>query len=217
MRVSGAPAHTVIAFSYLLIIFYALTLAPICWVYAAEVWSLETRATGMGISAIGNWLFSKSPWNSEYKRASADFCQTSPSVSSSRPHSSTSDGDFSLCSEHCVLQVLFNSGSRTQRHVARLLKRSKSCSILVDHRHGRRRRASHVFMMRWLQSPQPKPRRRLMLSSRRLSILTEAYITRRSLRLFECSAWCGTLCRRSYARFRKEQTYTERDILRFHT
>lgn len=50
MKVTGAPAHTVIAFSYLLIILYALTLAPICWVYAAEVWSLETRATGMGIA-----------------------------------------------------------------------------------------------------------------------------------------------------------------------
>jgi len=57
MRVTGAPAHTIIAFSYLLIILYALTLAPICWVYAAEVWSLETRASGMGIAAIGNWLF----------------------------------------------------------------------------------------------------------------------------------------------------------------
>jgi MFS family permease len=57
MRVTGSPAYTVIAFSYLLIIIYALTLAPICWVYAAEVWSLETRATGMGISAIGNWIF----------------------------------------------------------------------------------------------------------------------------------------------------------------
>ena len=57
MLVRGAPANTVIAFSYLLIIIYALTLAPICWVYAAEVWSLETRAWGMGISAIGNWLF----------------------------------------------------------------------------------------------------------------------------------------------------------------
>ncbi|KAJ4296620.1 hypothetical protein N0V90_006668 [Kalmusia sp. IMI 367209] len=57
MKVTGGPAHTVIAFSYLLIIIYALTLAPICWVYAAEVWSLETRATGMGIAAIGNWLF----------------------------------------------------------------------------------------------------------------------------------------------------------------
>lgn len=56
IRVTGAPAHTVIAFSYLLIIIYALTLAPICWIYAAEVWSLETRATGMGIAAIGNWL-----------------------------------------------------------------------------------------------------------------------------------------------------------------
>ncbi|KAH7130608.1 general substrate transporter [Dendryphion nanum] len=57
MRVTGSPAHTVIAFSYLLIIIYAMTLAPICWVYAAEVWSLETRASGMGIAAIGNWLF----------------------------------------------------------------------------------------------------------------------------------------------------------------
>jgi len=57
MKVTGSPAHTVIAFSYLLIITYALTLAPICWVYAAEVWSLETRAVGMGIAAIGNWLF----------------------------------------------------------------------------------------------------------------------------------------------------------------
>ncbi|KAL1978863.1 hypothetical protein VTN31DRAFT_1722 [Thermomyces dupontii] len=57
IRVMGSKAHTVIAFSYLLIICYALTLAPVCWVYAAEVWSLETRATGMGIAAIGNWLF----------------------------------------------------------------------------------------------------------------------------------------------------------------
>ncbi|KAF2835080.1 sugar transporter, partial [Patellaria atrata CBS 101060] len=57
MRVTGPPAHTVIAFCYLLVIIYALTLAPICWVYAAEVWSLETRATGMGIAAVGNWLF----------------------------------------------------------------------------------------------------------------------------------------------------------------
>ncbi|KAF2019055.1 general substrate transporter [Aaosphaeria arxii CBS 175.79] len=57
MRVSGAASHTVIAFSYLLIIIYAMTLAPICWVYAAEVWSLGTRAHGMGIAAIGNWIF----------------------------------------------------------------------------------------------------------------------------------------------------------------
>lgn len=53
MKVTGSPANTVIAFSYLLIIIYALTLAPICWVYAAEVWSLETRAWGMGIAATG--------------------------------------------------------------------------------------------------------------------------------------------------------------------
>lgn len=47
IRVTGPKSHTVIAFSYLLIIIYALTLAPVAWVYAAEVWSLETRAAGM--------------------------------------------------------------------------------------------------------------------------------------------------------------------------
>lgn len=47
IEVTGAASHTVIAFSYLLIIVYALTLAPVAWVYAAEVWSLETRAMGM--------------------------------------------------------------------------------------------------------------------------------------------------------------------------
>ncbi|KAM3424810.1 hypothetical protein BST61_g6791 [Cercospora zeina] len=57
IRVTGPKAHTVIAFCYLLIIIYALTLAPVCWIYAAEVWSLETRATGMGIASLGNWLF----------------------------------------------------------------------------------------------------------------------------------------------------------------
>ncbi|CAD0110633.1 unnamed protein product [Aureobasidium uvarum] len=55
--VGGSAGHTVIAFCYLLILFYSMTLAPVCWIYAAEVWSLETRATGMGIAAIGNWLF----------------------------------------------------------------------------------------------------------------------------------------------------------------
>ncbi|KAL4939447.1 hypothetical protein BDV06DRAFT_214276 [Aspergillus oleicola] len=35
IRVTGPKSHTVIAFSYLL--FYALTLAPVCWVYAAEM------------------------------------------------------------------------------------------------------------------------------------------------------------------------------------
>lgn len=47
VQVTGSEAHTVIAFSYLLIIIYAMTLAPVAWVYAAEVWSLETRASGM--------------------------------------------------------------------------------------------------------------------------------------------------------------------------
>lgn len=57
IQVTGQPSHVVIAFSYLLIIVYALTLAPVAWVYAAEVWSLETRAHGMGLAAVANWLF----------------------------------------------------------------------------------------------------------------------------------------------------------------
>jgi hypothetical protein len=52
---AGGASNTVIAFSYLLIIIYALTLAPVAWVYAAEVWSLETRAYGMAIASIANW------------------------------------------------------------------------------------------------------------------------------------------------------------------
>ncbi|CAN9219337.1 unnamed protein product [Alternaria alternata] len=55
--VSGGYRVTRVHCHCVLIPIYALTLAPICWVYAAEVWSLETRASGMGIAAIGNWLF----------------------------------------------------------------------------------------------------------------------------------------------------------------
>ncbi|KAI4228780.1 MAG: hypothetical protein L6R36_001380 [Xanthoria steineri] len=57
IQVTGHPSHVVIAFSYLLIIVYALTLAPVAWVYAAEVWSLETRAIGMSFASVANWLF----------------------------------------------------------------------------------------------------------------------------------------------------------------
>ncbi|KAK7919968.1 general substrate transporter [Apiospora marii] len=54
---SGNAANTVITFSYLLIVVYALSLAPGCWIYAAEVWSLGTRATGMSMAALSNWVF----------------------------------------------------------------------------------------------------------------------------------------------------------------
>lgn len=54
---NGPPAYAIIAFCYLLVLFYSLTLAPVAWVYAAEVWSLETRANGMGFATIANWLF----------------------------------------------------------------------------------------------------------------------------------------------------------------
>jgi hypothetical protein len=55
ISVTGSPSYCVIAFCYLLVLIYSLTLAPIAWVYAAEVWSLETRATGMALASIANW------------------------------------------------------------------------------------------------------------------------------------------------------------------
>jgi hypothetical protein len=55
VQVTGSPAYTVIAFCYLLVLVCSLTLAPIAWVYAAEVWSLETRATGMALASVANW------------------------------------------------------------------------------------------------------------------------------------------------------------------
>lgn len=57
VRVDGSAGYAVMAFSYLLVVAYSLTLAPIAWVYAAEVWSLETRATGMALASVANWAF----------------------------------------------------------------------------------------------------------------------------------------------------------------
>lgn len=140
MRVTGSPAHTIIAFSYLLIIMYALTLAPICWVYAAEVWSLETRATGMGIAAIGNWLFNFAIGlfippafiNIRWKLfivfgvlclgGAAQFYLTYPEVT--------------FPNFHAVQRPLTN----LVRHAARLLKKLRSCLAPTDRNHGRQRR-----------------------------------------------------------------------------
>ncbi|KAK1456137.1 sugar transporter [Colletotrichum melonis] len=57
VKVVRRPSHVIIAFSYLLIMVYYFTLAPVTWAFSAEVWSLGIRATGMGIATIGNWIF----------------------------------------------------------------------------------------------------------------------------------------------------------------
>lgn len=56
VSVTGAASHTVIAFSYINMFLYGLTLAPVPWVYSAEVWSLETRSVGMSIAVVCNWI-----------------------------------------------------------------------------------------------------------------------------------------------------------------
>lgn len=45
IQVTAGPAHRIITFCYLLIIVYALTLATVAWVYAAEGWSPEVSGT----------------------------------------------------------------------------------------------------------------------------------------------------------------------------
>jgi len=47
----------VIAASYLFVASYGLTWAPVAWVYVSEIFPLEYRAKGVGLSASANWAF----------------------------------------------------------------------------------------------------------------------------------------------------------------
>ena len=57
IRVTRGKASTIIGFCYFMIIVYGLRPTLIRWIYAAEIWNLETCAADMGIAALGNWLF----------------------------------------------------------------------------------------------------------------------------------------------------------------
>jgi len=59
IELTGAKANAVIAFCYILIVIYAMTLAPVAWIYAAEVWSSRLvplvwvfRLSGTGIEDV---------------------------------------------------------------------------------------------------------------------------------------------------------------------
>lgn len=190
MRVTGAPAHTVIAFSYLLIILYALTLAPICWVYAAEVWSLETRATGMGIAAVGNWLFNfaiglfipPAFLNIRWRlfivfgtlclAGAIQFYLTYPEVSS----------PFVRFLIDQPLTSLF-------RPAARLSKRSRFCSARTDPTHGTRTRVTLDLTGRWWlsrmrrQRARPEPVSKKLFSTRRRPWLSTGLIRSKCLQV----------------------------------
>ena len=157
MTVSGSPAYTVIAFSYLLIIIYALTLAPVCWIYAAEVWSLETRATGMGISAIGNWLVRPLCYLSWLLLTKSS--STLPLVFSFLLPSRTSNTDSFCSSEPSVFSARSNSSLPTQRPAARLSRRLKCSSVTKVLVPGRQGKDPSVWNKRSMASPTLKPRR----------------------------------------------------------
>lgn len=118
IELTGPKANTMIAFCYLLIIVYAMTLAPVCWIYAAEVWSLETRAVGMEMrpkatgSSIGLW------------------------GSTSLQALSTSTMDCSLSLESCAVWQRFSSTSPIRRLAAKPLRRSKNPLRLEVRSHG---------------------------------------------------------------------------------
>lgn len=163
IRVTGPPAYTVIAFSYLLVIVYALTLAPICWIYAAEVWSLETRATGMGISAIGNWLVRRDCASLTSKNLLTGDSSTLPSAFSFLLRSATSSTAFSCFSEASASWPQFSSGLPTPKPAARLSRRSRCSSATTVLAHGRQRRVLSVSTRRSALSRMLKLRMMLVL------------------------------------------------------
>jgi hypothetical protein len=135
---AGPASHVVIAFSYLLIVVYALTLAPVAWVYASEVWSLETRAYGMALASIANWLFNViisflifiGPITKENSLLS---------VSSFHLHSTTSPGKHSLFSVCCASVPPRKRSCLIPRQRGRVWKKSKRCSETELSSHGRQK------------------------------------------------------------------------------
>ena len=123
IQVQGSPAYTVIAFSYLLVLVYSLTLAPIAWVYAAEVWSLETRATGMALASVANWYVQTPIYRSLPFLLTLQGFSTSPLDSSFRPASKTSPGSSSSSSASSVLAPPSRLFSLIPRQLARRSRR----------------------------------------------------------------------------------------------
>ncbi|EIM84473.1 general substrate transporter [Stereum hirsutum FP-91666 SS1] len=54
--ISGAPSKGVIACSFLFVATYAVTWAPLSWVYISEIMPLPARAAGAGLATSTNWI-----------------------------------------------------------------------------------------------------------------------------------------------------------------
>jgi hypothetical protein len=147
IQVTGAPSHVVIAFSYLLIIVYALTLAPVAWVYASEVWSLETRGQGMALAALGNWLFNFAIGlfippafkNISWKTFIVSFGDFGNIALGGCLHSIPR----SLGSS--VLVQRFKPSFLIQRQPVSLSKRSNTCSVPMDPIPGKPKSVTHIW------------------------------------------------------------------------
>ena len=57
MSLSGAPAHGLIACTYLFVASYAITWGPVSWVYPPELYPLRVRGKAVSLATSGNWAF----------------------------------------------------------------------------------------------------------------------------------------------------------------
>lgn len=168
VKVEGSPAYTVIAFCYLLIIVYALTLAPVAWVYAAEVWSLETRAYGMAIAAFGNCQHTSiQNLHRDISLTRIQGFSTSPSASSSLPPSATSRVDCSSSSAASAYLLRSRLSSSIRKLRGSLLRKSRRCSSLADPSRGGRSPGSLTSTLRSRQSSNAGHRWRMRKESNR--------------------------------------------------
>ena len=55
--ISGAPAHAVIASSYLIVASFAPTWGPVSWIYPPELFPLRLRSQGVALCTSANWIF----------------------------------------------------------------------------------------------------------------------------------------------------------------
>lgn len=54
-EISGAPAHAVIACTYLFVASYAPTWGPASWVYPPEIFPLRLRGKAVALTTSSNW------------------------------------------------------------------------------------------------------------------------------------------------------------------
>jgi hypothetical protein len=134
IQVTGSPAYAVIAFCYLLVLAYSITLAPVAWGKSFRVpFPSCLKNNPLTISFLQQSTQQKSGPSKPAQQAwpsppSPTGSSTSPLVSSSLQPSKTSNGDSSLSSASSASALPPRHMSPIPRPRARPSKRSSFCS-----------------------------------------------------------------------------------------